>query len=100
MCMERSEIVRRLADCAEAIRSEGATALYIYGSRARGNHRVDSDLDVFIDYDPEKQFSLLDLAGVYNLLTEQLGLDVSITTRDALHPKLRQRIEREAVQII
>ena len=37
----------------QAIRDLGVTALWIYGSRARGDHRPDSDLDAMVDYDPE-----------------------------------------------
>ena len=98
--MKRVELLSRLRDSVDAVRAEGATGLYIYGSRARGDHRPDSDLDVFVDYDPGKKFSLIDLAGIYNVLTERLGLEISITTRDALHPKLREQIEREAVRIV
>jgi uncharacterized protein len=32
-----------------------------------------SDLDLFIDYDPESRFSLLDLAGIKVYLEEELG---------------------------
>lgn len=34
------------------LRENGATAVFIFGSRARGSERADSDLDLFIDYDP------------------------------------------------
>jgi len=92
-------LIRGIRDAAEALKAEGATALYIYGSRARGDNRHDSDLDVFVDYSLGTGFSLLDLAGIYNILREATGLEVSITTRNSLHPLLRDRIELEAVRI-
>jgi predicted nucleotidyltransferase len=97
--MNRDELIATLESCRDAIRAEGATALYIYGSRARGDHRPDSDLDVFVEYDPASRFSLLDLAGIYNVISDQTGLKVSITTRDSLHPKLKPEIERQAVRV-
>ena len=97
--MERSQLIERLKTCSDAIKAEGATALYVYGSRARGDNRPDSDLDVYVDYNPRSRFSLMHLVGIYNILTDKTGLDVSITTRDSLHPKLKDRIERESVRI-
>lgn len=97
--MVSDHLIMGIREAAEALKGEGATALYIYGSRARGDNRPDSDLDVFVDYSQGTGFSLLDLAGIYNILSEATGLDVSITTRNSLHPMLRDRIELEAVRI-
>lgn len=61
--------------CAQhaAIAAEGATALYLSGSRARGDHRPDSDVDSIIDCDPSKRFNLLDLVGIKLMIDEALG---------------------------
>ena len=97
--MDTAIAIEKLRKHAEALKGKGATALFIYGSRARGLHRPDSDLDVFVDYDPGRKFSLLDLADLKLFLEEELDVDVHITTRDSLHPRLRPIIERQAIQV-
>lgn len=97
--MTRSDITSKVARTADVIRAEGATALYIYGSRARGDERPDSDLDVFIDFEKDSGFSLIELAGIKLALEEVLGLDVHVTTRGSLHPMLRDTIESEAIRV-
>ena len=97
--MNRTEAVSRLAGCADAIKAMGATSLYLFGSSARDEARADSDLDVFIDYDPSKKFSLFDLVGIKQFLEEELHVPVDVTTRDGLHPLLKDDIERLAVRV-
>jgi uncharacterized protein len=97
--MSREQIIAGIRGRAAALKAEGATAIYIYGSRARGEERPDSDLDVFVEYDPAARFSLLHLAGIKLLLEEQLGLEVHVTTRNSLHPRLRDVIENEAIRV-
>jgi uncharacterized protein len=95
--MDRTTIVERIKSKEAAIRKEGATHLYVFGSRARGDNRPDSDLDVYVDYDPRKKFSLLGLAGIKVLLEDELGLDIHITTKNSLHPELKGEIEAHSV---
>ena len=96
--MGRTEIVERIRARAEAVKALGATALYIYGSRARGDERPDSDLDVFVDFDPEK-FGFVELVELEDMLARELGLNVQLGTQDALHPLIKSKIEREAVRV-
>jgi hypothetical protein len=97
--MNKDEAMARLKDCADAVRARGATSLYLFGSAVRDEAKPDSDLDLFIDYDPKKKFSLVDLVGIKLLLEDQLGVEVDVTTRDSLHPMLRGDIEHSAVRI-
>ena len=78
----------------------GATGLYIFGSAARDELESDSDVDLFIDYDPASDFSFVELMRLKALLANVLGRDVDLTTRDGLHPKLRETIERESIKVL
>ena len=95
--MDRTTIVERIKSKEAAIRKEGATHLYLFGSRARGDHRPASDLDIYVDYDPSGKFSILDLVGIKLLLEDELNLDVHITTKSSLHPKLKTEIEAQSI---
>lgn len=97
--MNRTDAIQKLQRHADAIKDMGATALYLFGSTVRDEARASSDLDLFIDYDPAKRFSLLDLVGIKQLLEEELSVDVDVTTRNSLHPMLRTDIEQSAIRI-
>lgn len=99
IAMDGSEIISRLRDNADAIRGLGATSLHLFGSVARGEATAKSDIDLFVDYDPDSRFSLLDLVGIKHLLEDAPAVEVDITTRDGLHPMLREDIERDAVTV-
>ncbi|EGP57760.1 putative nucleotidyltransferase [Agrobacterium tumefaciens F2] len=81
------------------MKSMGATSLYLFGSTARNEAMASSDLDIFIDYDPGRRFSLIDLVGIKQFLEEELEVEVDVTTRNSLHPMLRTDIEQSAVRI-
>jgi uncharacterized protein len=97
--MNKHEAIAKLKRHADAIKGLGATSLYLFGSVARDEARTRSDLDLFIDYDPNGKFSLLELVGIKLLLEEKLGIHVDMTTRDSLHPMLRADIEQSAVRV-
>jgi hypothetical protein len=97
--MKTSETLEVLKSDAEAIRRFGATALYLYGSAARDELRPDSDVDLFVDYDREGSFSLIELIKLEEHLAGLLRREVDLTTRDGLHPLLRADIERSSVRV-
>jgi len=83
-----------------ALRQNGATALFMFGSRARGTESADSDLDLFIDYDPAlKVPNIFRLMQIEDEISQALGIPVTITTRAALHPSMRESIEQDAIRI-
>lgn len=96
--MIRDNVITALKAHAADLQRMGAVALYLFGSVARDEPGA-RDLDLFIDHNPAKPVSLFDLVGMKQLLEERLHRDVDITTRDSLHPMLRDRIEQTAIRV-
>ncbi len=97
--MNKTEAISKLRKSADTVKGMGATALYLFGSTARDETSERSDLDLFIDYDASRRFSLLDLIAIKQLLEEEMAVEVDVTTRDSLHPMLKEDIERSAVRV-
>jgi uncharacterized protein len=97
--MNRERAILELGECAAQLRARGATALYLYGSTSREDATAASDVDLFIDYDPEAHFNAFDLIDIKSFIEERLHAPVDLTKRDGLHPRLRDRIERDAIQV-
>jgi predicted nucleotidyltransferase len=97
--MTRDEIIAKVRETAPALRAEGVTKLAIFGSRARGDDRPDSDLDVLIDIDPTATFSLMNLSGVGLIVEDATGLKTQVTTRCSLDERMSKRIADDLIEV-
>ncbi len=84
---------------APALRKRGVEHLYVFGSVARGDAGVDSDIDLAIDVAPDADFSLLDLVGVQQQAEDLLGWPTDLVERKTLKRFVRPEVEREATQV-
>jgi hypothetical protein len=96
--IDQETAVAELRRHADQLRGEGVTALYLFGSTARGEARDGSDVDLFFDYSDPK-FSLIELVRVKDRVSAILGVEADVMTRDSLHPMLKERIEASAVRV-
>jgi uncharacterized protein with HEPN domain/predicted nucleotidyltransferase len=97
--MNREETVRILNAHRSAFRERGITRLAVFGSCVRDQDRADSDVDLLIDVDRRRRFSLSDLVGLEAFFEDLLGQPVDVVRRDRLKPFLRDNILAEAVEI-
>ena len=72
-------------------------SLELFGSRTRGKHRPDSDLDILVSFSSPP--SLLEFVRLKYHLSELLGLKVDLVMREALKPNIGSRILDEAVPV-
>lgn len=75
----------------------GAYNVRLFGSVARGDDQPDSDLDLLVEMEPGR--SLLDHIALKQDLEDLLGREVDVVTEASLHPRLRDRVLREAVSL-
>lgn len=96
--MERSTVIAKLREYEPELRAAGISRLSLFGSVARGDASLESDVDLMAEFDPEKQFSLLDMVHMENRLGDILGARVELTSAAALKDRVRERVTREAVR--
>ena len=96
----RTAIVAAIQVHESEIRERGVTSLDLFGSRARGDERPDSDLDVLISYDAARPFTLYDLVAVERFLEGLTGLDVHVATRDAFRPHRLHYVLDHAIKVL
>ena len=54
--MNRTQAIAKLKNHADAIMALGATSLFLFGSTARNENNSNSDLDLFVGYDPNGKY--------------------------------------------
>jgi predicted nucleotidyltransferase len=92
-------VISRLRKLEPALRTAGVTRLWVFGSRARGDARPDSDLDVLVDMtrrDGRAAFALFEAA---HLMEDTLGLRVQVSERTLLKPRIAERIADDLVEV-
>ena len=79
-------------------RKYGVLHASVFGSFVRKDQTPNSDVDFLVEFEPGR--SLLDLSGLRLELGDLLGRKVDVVTHNALHPRLKDRILREQVEIL
>jgi uncharacterized protein len=97
--VRREEVIARIRAHEAELRAMGVAHLALFGSVARGDDRPDSDVDVLIDVEPNRKFSLLNMAGVYRRLVDLLGRDVDLVSRKGLRARVAERISDDVTPV-
>ena len=85
------ELIKRIAA------EHGARNVRVFGSRARGEARPDSDVDLLVE--TGARTSSWFPAGLVLDLEDALGVRVDVVTERGLNPDLRPHILRDAVPL-
>jgi len=75
----------------------GAFDIRLFGSVARGDTDEASDLDLIVRFQPNR--SLLDHGGLLMELRELLGISVDVIDDQAMRPRFREQVMKDAVPL-
>ncbi|AFM23949.1 nucleotidyltransferase family protein [Desulfomonile tiedjei] len=92
--MNRDEILRKLEENREIIRSFGVLRLGIFGSYARGEQRETSDMDFLVEFESATFDNYFDLKFLLERLFEH---PVDLVISDTIKPRIRSSILNETV---
>lgn len=59
-----------------------ALRIWPFSARARGDNRPDSDVDLVLDIDTSRKFSLLNAIGVEHFVEDNIGLQTGVVVLD------------------
>jgi predicted nucleotidyltransferase len=95
--MHYEPVIARLRDHEAELRERGVRHVALFGSRARGDVRPDSDIDILIELDPDAPVDLFRYAGIKRYIAELFVGPVDVVDCDALKPHIRRPAAHDAI---
>jgi hypothetical protein len=93
------DIIQRIRAQESELRRRGIQHLAVFGSMARREATPDSDIDIAVDIQPGRPFSLIRMEDTRLLLEDTLGRSVDLGEVDSLRPHVRTAFQRDRVAV-
>jgi len=93
----REDIIARLRQNEAALRARGVTHAALFGSRASGDGRPDSDTDIMIEIDPEARIGVWDYVGIKDFIAGLFDGPVDVVKLKTLKPCVRPSVTSDAI---
>ncbi len=77
---------------ADFCRRHGIVRLALFGSILTDRFGPDSDVDLLVEFDPDRRVSLFDLGGMCGDLSDIVGRVVDLRTAEDLSPYFREHV--------
>ena len=95
--MNREQIITRLQEHEAILRKRGVAHAALFGSRARGDQRPESDTDIMIEFDPTARITVFDYVGLKGYIAELFDGPVDVVNRDGLKAYAKPAATADAV---
>jgi predicted nucleotidyltransferase len=81
------------------LRRRGVRHLEVFGSVARGEDNTQSDVDLAVEIEDGRSFSLIRMEEARLLLQDAIGRPVDLGEIESFRPKVRAAFERDRIPI-
>ena len=98
--MDRKDIIDRLRENEAVLRQRGVAHIALFGSRARGDERPDSDTDILIEIDPDAHIGVWGYAGLKEYIATLLDGSVDVVDREALKSYIAPAATADAIYVL
>jgi predicted nucleotidyltransferase len=95
--MNGQDILARLRENEAALRARGVRHAALFGSRARGDNRPDSDTDIMIEIDPDAPVGVYEYVGIKEFIASLFDGPVDVVDREGLKPYVRPAATADAI---
>ncbi|MGH7103053.1 MAG: nucleotidyltransferase family protein [Acetobacteraceae bacterium] len=95
--MNSQDIIAKLRANEAALRARGVSHAALFGSRARGDNRPDSDIDIMIEVDPAAPVGVYEYVALKDYIAGLFDGPVDVVSRNGLKPYVRPAATTDAV---
>lgn len=97
--MDRDDILRTLKTHEFELRKKGIAHVSLFGSCARQEQRLDSDIDILIELSPKTRIDLFAYAELKDHITGLFDRSVDVVDRSALKKRLKGAVEKDSLRV-
>jgi hypothetical protein len=94
---DRQDIIDRLRQNEAALRARGVSHAALFGSRARGENRPDSDIDIMIEVDPAAGIGVYEYVALKDYIAALFDRPVDVVSREGLKPYVKPAVTTDAI---
>lgn len=97
---ELEAVIQTLRHLLPELKRHGVVSIGVFGSLARGEAKTNSDIDVFVRFDPKTHATLATLGRVKDLLETRLAATVDLVDdHDRLSQPFRRSVEQDLIRV-
>jgi predicted nucleotidyltransferase len=95
--MNTQDVIERLRQHEAALKARGVSHAAVFGSRARGDEKEESDTDIMIEVDPQARITVYDYVGLKEYIAGLFDGPVDVVNKKSLKPYISPSAIADAI---
>ncbi|QCI29052.1 nucleotidyltransferase family protein [Caminibacter pacificus] len=96
----KDEVLRYIKENKNRFEKEyGIKKIYLFGSVARGEDNENSDIDLMVEFDTDKNITIFELMMFEEEMKNKFGRKVDVATKDMLKPIVYNYVQKDLLNV-